>query len=412
MKYRLGELLTIKHGYPFKGEYFSNTGNLIILTPANFYEEGGFKYTPGKEKYYTSDFPDEYMCKKGDLIVAMTQQAEGLLGSTAFVPEDNVFLHNQRIGLIKTDETKLIPEYADYLFRTLSVRKQIRGSASGTKVKHTSPEKIYDVVVDIPDIEKQRKISNLLRLFEVKIHNNLKLIDDLESLQRLIYSYWFVQYDFPSVDNKTYKSNGGNMIWSELMNTEIPIGWDVKNLLDIVSWEGTSQPPKSCFIYKEKKDYIRFIQNRDYEDSKHKTYIPVQKAIGTCDRYDILVDKYGDAGKVRYGLAGAYNVALAKLVSKDIVYREYVRGFMNLQSTYDYLHNSSVASTRASLNETNISYLSIVIPPMELLERFNNIANNIICKILQLKDENEDLSAQREFLLPLLMNGQVGFEEK
>lgn len=76
----------------------------------------------GKERYYTGTYPKEYLCHKGDLIVAMTQQAEGLLGSTALVPENNKYLHNQRIGLITCDEKRLNKLFAYYLFMTKSVR--------------------------------------------------------------------------------------------------------------------------------------------------------------------------------------------------------------------------------------------------------------------------------------------------
>lgn len=119
---KLGEFLTIKHGWAFKGKYFSEEGNQSILTPGNFYEKGGFKKNNGKERYYLGEYPPEYLCKKGDLIVAMTEQAAGLLGSTAIVPEDDKYLHNQRIGLITCDPEQLDKMYAYYLFMTKSVR--------------------------------------------------------------------------------------------------------------------------------------------------------------------------------------------------------------------------------------------------------------------------------------------------
>jgi type I restriction enzyme, S subunit len=93
-QYRLGDCFRIKHGYAFKGEYFSESGTYIVLTPGNFHEEGGFRLRPGKEKYYFSKIPDGYILKEGDLIVAMTEQGEGLLGSSAIIPKDNVYLHN------------------------------------------------------------------------------------------------------------------------------------------------------------------------------------------------------------------------------------------------------------------------------------------------------------------------------
>ena len=178
-KCKLGELLAVKHGWAFKGEFFEETGEQCILTPGNFYEQGGFKINSGKERYYSGNYPEEYLCKKGDLIVAMTQQAEGLLGSTAIVPEDNKYLHNQRIGLITCDETKLNSLFAYYLFMTKTVREQLERSSSGTKVKHTSPERIYDVIVKIPDICNQFKIVSLLYNIEKKINTNNKINDNL-----------------------------------------------------------------------------------------------------------------------------------------------------------------------------------------------------------------------------------------
>ena len=178
-KVKLGETLSVKHGWSFKGEYFAESGEQSLLTPGNFYEKGGFKPNNGKERYYTDKYPEEYLCHKGDLVVAMTQQAEGLLGSIALVPEDNKYLHNQRIGLITCDETQLNKLFAYYLFMTKSVREQLERSASGTKVKHTSPERIYDVEVEIPDLFSQEKIAKLLMTIDGKISANLSINDNL-----------------------------------------------------------------------------------------------------------------------------------------------------------------------------------------------------------------------------------------
>lgn len=178
-KYKLGECLTVKHGWAFKGEFFEEKGEQCILTPGNFYEKGGFKPNSGKERYYSGDYPEEYLCKKGDLIVAMTQQAEGLLGSTAIVPKDNKYLHNQRIGLITCDRNRMEPLFAYYLFMTKTVREQLERSSSGTKVKHTSPERIYDVQVKIPDLPSQKRISSILLSIDEKINSNKKINDNL-----------------------------------------------------------------------------------------------------------------------------------------------------------------------------------------------------------------------------------------
>src|SRR5690554_6008912 len=115
--------ISIKHGFPFKSEFFSDEEtSFIVLTPGNFYEEGGFKRQAGKEKFYTGEVPDEYLHEAGDLIVAMTEQAAGLLGSCARVPESGIYLHNQRLGLITTDSKKILKDYVYHLFKTKTVR--------------------------------------------------------------------------------------------------------------------------------------------------------------------------------------------------------------------------------------------------------------------------------------------------
>jgi len=149
----LGEFFDVKHGYAFQSKYFSDEGNYILLTPGNFRDEGGFKYKDGKEKFYSGDIPEEYVLKQGDLLVAMTEQAEGLLGSSAWIPSDNRFLHNQRVGLIANlDGSRLDKAFLYYLFNTRVVRSQIKASASGTKVRHTAPERIAKVKFSRPPI--------------------------------------------------------------------------------------------------------------------------------------------------------------------------------------------------------------------------------------------------------------------
>ena len=104
----LGNVIKIKHGYAFKGEYFVDKGQYIVLTPGNFYERGGFKLRPDKDRFYSGQFPNEYILNKGDLILAMTEQGEGLLGSPALIPIANKYLHNQRLGLVNITNKSII----------------------------------------------------------------------------------------------------------------------------------------------------------------------------------------------------------------------------------------------------------------------------------------------------------------
>ncbi len=160
----LAELCDIKHGFAFKSEFFVSEGDYVVLTPGNFYELGGYRDRVEKQKFYSGDIPREYVLSKGDLLVAMTEQAAGLLGSSILVPESDQYLHNQRLGLVKK---KLgVPwtnEFFFNVFNTKRVRKAIHESASGVKVRHTSPTKIGQVVVFYPSsvAEQQQIVAKL-----------------------------------------------------------------------------------------------------------------------------------------------------------------------------------------------------------------------------------------------------------
>lgn len=96
----LAELCTIKHGYAFTGEFFSTQGEYVLLTPGSFYETGGYRERGEKTKFFVGPIPEDFVLTEGDLLVAMTEQAAGLLGSPLLVPASNQFLHNQRLGLV------------------------------------------------------------------------------------------------------------------------------------------------------------------------------------------------------------------------------------------------------------------------------------------------------------------------
>jgi type I restriction enzyme S subunit len=167
---RLTELCDIKHGFTFKSEFFTDKADYVLLTPGNFYESGGYRDRGEKQKYYCGEIPRGFVLDKGDLLVAMTEQAAGLLGSAIIVPESGKFLHNQRLGLVKKKPG--IPwtnEFFFHIFNTNSVRREIHDSASGVKVRHTSPTKIGEVVVSFPtSISEQRAIVSKLNDLDEK----------------------------------------------------------------------------------------------------------------------------------------------------------------------------------------------------------------------------------------------------
>jgi type I restriction enzyme, S subunit len=155
--------IDIIHGYGFKSKYFKSRGNYILTTPGNFYEEGGFKELGKKQKFYDGIVSRKYLLQHGDMIVAMTEQTNGLLGSIAVIPKFGVYLHNQRLGKIKQISNEVITEYLYYVFNFEKFRNKVVKTSVGTKVKHTSPSKLLDIPIVFPlDKNEQQKISKVL----------------------------------------------------------------------------------------------------------------------------------------------------------------------------------------------------------------------------------------------------------
>lgn len=153
------EVATIKHGFAFKGEYFTDIPQpSVLLTPGNFAIGGGFQ--TGKPKYYGGPIPVDYVLAEGDLVVTMTDlsKASDTLGYAARVPRTagTTYLHNQRTGLVQVKDSKAVRvEWLHYLMRTQPYRSWVIGSASGTTVKHTSPSRIGAYAFKLPPVAEQ-----------------------------------------------------------------------------------------------------------------------------------------------------------------------------------------------------------------------------------------------------------------
>jgi type I restriction enzyme S subunit len=234
---KLGDLLEIKHGYAFLGEHFANAGSHIVLTPGNFYDEGGFKHKGDKEKWYNGPIPDGYVLNEGDLIVAMTEQAEGLLGSSAMIPRGGLYLHNQRLGLVQIrDATKADRRFLYYAFKSKPVRQQIRASASGAKIRHTAPSRIAEVNVSVPLLPVQKRIAAILSAYDDLIENNTRRIQILERMAQALYREWFVHFRFPDFA----KASSGRPGHAKVKRVAsplgpIPQGWSVRRLDEVAS---------------------------------------------------------------------------------------------------------------------------------------------------------------------------------
>lgn len=225
---KLSDFIKIKHGFAFKGEHFSaQPTNDILVTPGNFAIGGGFK--KDKFKYYDGPIPADYVLSSGDLIVTMTDLSVNTdtLGYSALVPNDpeHKFLHNQRVGLVQQIKEGVDLGYLYYLMTTREYQSYVVSTASGSTVRHTSPDRITAYEYGFPGLSTQKKIAEILSVYDRKIENNNKIIKNLELMAQTIFDEWFVKFRFPGYEEaRSIESETG----------EIPEGWEVKRLGDVI----------------------------------------------------------------------------------------------------------------------------------------------------------------------------------
>jgi type I restriction enzyme, S subunit len=192
----LGDLIEVKHGYAFKGEFIQTEPNSnILITPGNFHIGGGFK--ADKYKFYSGDIPEDYILHGGEVIVTMTDLSKQVdtLGYSAIVPIDDrlTFLHNQRIGLIAPINEHAYLPFIYWLMRSPEYRWHIISSASGSTVSHTSPARIQEFIFNMPPRVEQEAITAVLSALDDKIDLLHRQNKTLESMAQALFRHWFIE---------------------------------------------------------------------------------------------------------------------------------------------------------------------------------------------------------------------------
>jgi len=372
---QLGDAIHIKHGFAFKGQHFVDEGELIVLTPGNFHEEGGFRVRLGKDRAYAGDVPDGYILNQGDLIVAMTEQGPGLLGSSALVPESNRYLHNQRLGLIDSiDDNLLDREFLYYLFNTAQVRGQISGSATGTKVRHTAPERIYRVRACVPNVTHQKAIAQTLKNYDDLIANNLRRIELLEQSAQVLFKEWFVQMRYPGHEHDKIVDG-------------VPKVWQRKRLGELIELLYGKALPES-----KRESGAVHVYGSSGEVGTHN----VKLVSGP----GIVVGRKGNVGSVFWVDQDFWPIDTVYFVG-----REKVSLFMfHLLRTLPF-QNSDAAVP--GLNRDYSYSLPVIIPPKALEADFESFAKSLFDLRRSLIEQKDNLVRARDLLLPRLMDGRI-----
>ena len=401
---KLGELLRIKHGYAFKSENYVTSSPYALVTLANISSSNSFRFDQEKTTFYGASFPEEFILHTDDLIMPLTEQVIGLFGNSAFIPsmKEIRFVLNQRVGKVIPNEGKADKYYLHYLLSTEIVREQLEHRASGTKQRNISPDDVYDVTVVVPELNVQQKIGKALYCLEAKVNVNNAINDNLQQQLKLMYDYWFNQFDFPNEDGKPYRASGGAMEWSPDLQREIPAGWSCVPLedslqrnseaFDFSSIEPTvdlSIMPSGSIALDQVNRSDKFSTNlfrMNEGDILFGSIRPYLKKAGIAPCNGVVA---GTIHSFRVKRESDYNFALFTLCGKAF---------------FDYAVRVSTGTKMPIVSLDSI--MSYKVPYSEsIVRRFNRIdVRHIICSNVQ---ETQKLASFRDWLLPMLMNGQA-----
>lgn len=296
-----------------------------------------------------------------------------------------------------------------YVFYFLKTQyDNLRQLSAGVR-KNLNSNDIKEFSIPVPELWTQQKIAAVLSALDDKIELNNKINAELEAMAKTLYDYWFVQFDFPDVNGKPYKSSGGKMVYNEVLKREIPEGWEDGELKDISNITMGQSPPGES--YNENGEGTIFFQGCTDFGNRYPT----------VRKFTTAPTRFAKAGEILLSVrapVGTLNIAkddccigrgLSALSSKDNCI-SYLFGVMtNLKQIFD--RRNVDGTTFGSITKDDLFSLKVVKPSKEVLVKYNSIIDPAFQKQNKIEMENMQLAELRDWLLPMLMNGQVSVEK-
>ncbi len=338
--------------------------------------------------------------KRGDLLLT----SEAPAGEVLYWDSDEKIVAGQRVYILRTRKG-INSLFLKYYLQSKKGQLEIRNKCSGSTVFGISAKTFDSIEIILPEKKKsQDKIANILYFLDKKINNNTRIYKNLENIAKTIYDYWFLQFEFPNDDDRPYKSSGGRMTWNVDLKKEIPAGWSITTIDKITLCHDSKRIPLSNSERAHKKgifpyygatgimDYVKdYIFDGNYvlmaEDGS------VMNPNGTPILQRITGKTWVNNHAHVLEPVNGYNCKLLMMLLKDVSVVKIKTG-----------------SIQMKINQKNMNKIIIPKIPDKLLGKINYKLDIIDKYQLQLIHENEKLSKLRDFLLPLLMNGQVGFK--
>lgn len=406
IKYVLGEIADVRTG-PFgtqlkASEYVSD--GIPIINVKNI----GF----GNLIKDDMDYVDLSTCKRlEDHILKENDIVFGRKGSVdrhcIIRNEEEGWLQGSDCIRVRIHNTEVNPKYLSCYLMQEGVKRQLNNAAVGSTMASMNSNIIKSITMKLPSIEEQNIIADFFEKIHQKIENNNRINKELEAMAKTIYDYWFLQFEFPNEEGKPYKSSGGKMVWNEELKREIPEGWKVGKLNDIAGITMGSSPNgnsinedmKGIIFYQGKTDFgYRFPQVRLY------TSEPVRYA----EKNDILLSVRAPVGSLNIANKKCcIGRGLAAVHSKHQSFIYYLL----LANQYQLNKYNDEGTTFGAINKDDLLGLHVIIPKNDIINMYEDKIKCFDNKIFELSEENREIVSLYDFLLPLLMNGQVRFKQ-
>lgn len=314
---------------------------------------------------------------------------------------------NQALLIIRINDKIVDYNYFKYLFKIILSRAITSGTGDSTIPNFPSIDVIKDIDVYLPKIDVQQKIGALLNCIDEKMINNIHVNDYLQQMAKTLYDYWFVQFDFPDENGKPYRTSGGEMEWNEQLKREIPKGWNVKPIID--EFDVCYGYPFDTTKFTENEDGISIIRIRDIlENTTSAKTLEIVDEKYKVNRGDLIV---GMDGNFHMNFWSGHPALLNQRCFKisSLGYSVLIAYF----SAKPYIKAREKNVTRTTvghLSANDVQALSVLVPTEPEKRKFSAIFDDILNKICQTRRENEELTKLRDWLLPMLMNGQARVE--
>ena len=363
----------------------------------------------------TPEQQEKFSVREGDVFLTRTSETldELAMSSVALQDHPNATFSGFAKRLRPRDPSNPDPRFMGFFLRSEYFRRIINSVTTMTTRASFNEAIFSHVEVDLPDLDSQVQIGDLLHSIEQQIELNNQVNDNLQAMLQTLYGYWFLQFDFPDENGRPYRSSGGRMVWNDQLKREIPAGWRVASLVS----NPLCEPLKPGIAPFSEKTYLATadVVGTTIKDGSRIRY---ETREGRANMEPVLHSVW--FAKMKGSVKHLFlNEACASLISETIlstgfvglkcepVAFEYIASFIASEQFEPLKDLHAHGATQQAVNNTDLENILLPIPDAETLRRFSQLASSTLSRFNASIVENKRLQELRDWLLPMLMNGQA-----